>query len=140
MKYISGRQALNINCNLDTCGDWHSTCQDWRDLDLRESEDSVFGTWGIEGLKSVPHNRKKYHVANHIRAILDMLESNQLSLAQGMRNDFICNEDYTELLFEKVCELQEMSFWPDIYDLMAHEYYMKWVDYYGKSGKGTEQA
>lgn len=34
MKYISGVPALNIPCELNTTGDWHSACNDWDNLKL----------------------------------------------------------------------------------------------------------
>ena len=29
MKYISGINALNLPCSLDTCGDWHTSALQW---------------------------------------------------------------------------------------------------------------
>lgn len=29
MEYISGIHALNLICNLDTCGDWHQSAIQW---------------------------------------------------------------------------------------------------------------
>ena len=54
MKYISGIHALNLRCSLETCGDWHASGIQWKNLTVRESSDSVFGDYGIEDNSSVP--------------------------------------------------------------------------------------
>jgi hypothetical protein len=59
---------------------------------LRESADSVFGENGIEGDKAIPLHSERYHVANHIHALLDLLELGRFSVAQGMNDDYICND------------------------------------------------
>ena len=48
MKYITGVHALNLPCSLLTCGDWHSPSLQWERLRFSESNDSVFGDYGIE--------------------------------------------------------------------------------------------
>lgn len=48
MKYITGIESLNLSCKLNTCGDWHNTLVNWNNLHFRESNDSIFGNWGIE--------------------------------------------------------------------------------------------
>ena len=61
----------------------------WDPLDLRYSEQSVFFiNTDIEGKQKPPFQKKHYFVANHIRAVLDLLSSDQLILAQGMRRNF----------------------------------------------------
>ena len=134
MLYITGIQALNIPCKLDTCGDWHSDLVKEEKIKYRLSEESIFKSWGIEKKREIFTDGKKYNVANTIRAILDLLETGNIGLAQGMREDYICNEKYNEILFEKVDELRNNEHWEEIDKLMQNEYYMKWVDYKCKRG------
>ena len=129
MDYITGIQALNIRCTLDTCGDWHSVCMDWSNPTISNSETSVFKEWGLEGPKSVPDNSKKYYVANHIRACLDLMEKGQTRFLYGMRDDFICNDNYSRVIFEKVIQLKDSCYWLDINNLMIHEYRMQWLGF-----------
>lgn len=66
MKYITGIHALNLRCSLETCGDWHQPGIQWKNLTIRESEDSVFGDYGIEDNSLVPDHPGTHKVANHI--------------------------------------------------------------------------
>ena len=48
MKYISGVYALNLPCSLETTGDWHQSSLDWNNIPYKESDNSIFSSWGIE--------------------------------------------------------------------------------------------
>ena len=102
MKYISGIHALNLNCDLDTCGDWHQSALKWDHIKLYESENSLWNDYGIESNKSIPEHEETYHVANHIRALLDLLYDKNFALAQGMNHNFIGNEKYDIEIFKQV--------------------------------------
>ena len=112
MKYITGIHALNLPCNLLTCGDWHCSALRWKNITVRDTENSFFKEYGIEHGKRIPEHDGTYAVANHIRALLDLLEMGKFSVAQGMNNDFICNDDYNEEIFEKVTRLKKTKFLP----------------------------
>jgi hypothetical protein len=99
----------------------------WNKLDLFNSEDSVYDDYGIELNSSVPKNPGIHYVANHIRALLDLLAIGNLSLAQGMNKDYICNDIYTDEIFQKVSLLKNLENWPDIDAFMGREYYAKWL-------------
>lgn len=129
MEYISGIHALNLNCGLLTCGDWHQSGIQWHTPYTLESSDSIFGDYGIEFGKRIPESDGTFMVANHIRALLDLLEQGKFSLAQGMRDDFICNADYTNEIFEKVWALRGMSHWDEIDRFMGKEYFAEWLDF-----------
>lgn len=129
MRYITGVHALNLPCSLLTCGDWHSAALQWRNPAFRDSEASFFGDYGIERCSIVPENEGTYAVANHIRALLDLLELGNFSAAQGMNQDFICNDDYTEEVFDKVARMRNLPHWRGIDGFMGREYYGKWLDY-----------
>ena len=129
MKYISGQHALNLSCSLLTCGDWHRSALQWENLHLKESNNSIFKDYGIETNKTVPEHTEKYNVANHIRALLDLLEDGNFSLAQGMNKDFICNDSYTEEVFNQVSKLKNFSHWDKIDQFMGKEYFAEWLSY-----------
>jgi len=143
MNYISGMQALNLPCELDTCGDWHRSGMDWDRPFLLESNDSVFGDYGIEHDKSIPGNSGLFSVANHIRACLDLIERSHFALAQGMNQDFFCNDQYDEEVFSKVLLLKTKNNWPLVDDFMTQEYRLRWLsfkeDLYGSNESTTAQ-
>ncbi len=129
MKYISLIHALNLPCRLETCGDWHTSALQWEKPHIMESEGSVWGEYGIETGKRIPENEGLYNVANHIRACLDLLYIGNFTVAQGMNNDYICNDKYDREIFEKVMMLAGMPNWKDIDAFMKKEYLGKWVAY-----------
>ena len=133
IKYITGSHALNLPCSLDTCGDWHTSALQWDMPFMRNSSDSIFGDYGIEHNKTIPESGGKYYVANHIRAILDLLETNRLTIAQGIKDDYICNDNYTDELFIQVTKLTALAHWHKIDELMNKEYKNRWLDYKGES-------
>lgn len=138
MKYITGMYALNLNCSLDTMGDWHYGCYKWNDIDkkLHNSEDSIFKDYGIEINTSVFENKnKRYFVANHIRACLDILEQGKFGSIQGMNKDFIGNSKYDNEIFNKVLLLKNNSNWENINKFMINEYGIKWIRFI----KGVEK-
>lgn len=126
MLYISGEHALNLPCSLDTCGDWHTGALQWEKLRLRDSRDSVFGDYGIELRNDIPGHPGYYYVANHIRALLDMVADGDFPLAQGMADDFICNPKYDEEVFEKISELKGGKNWDQIRLFVYKEYGKRW--------------
>lgn len=132
MFYISGIHALNIPCELDTGGDWHASSLKWSDLKFYNSDKMFFKNYGIEPNKKIPESQGTYDVANHIRALLDLLQLGKFSLAQGMNNDFICNEAYDNEIFQKVYSMKVLKNWNDINDFMKREYRIKWLDYIKK--------
>lgn len=131
MKYISGIHALNLPCSLDTCGDWHRSAIQWKKPCIRDTEKSIFGSYGIEKDVTISFldPLKKYNVANYIRALLDLLTENNFPTAQGMRDDFICNDQYTEEIFDKVWMLRSLENWPQIDKFMSSEYKLQWLKY-----------
>jgi hypothetical protein len=129
MRYITGQHALNITCSLLTCGDWHQSSLQWNEPLFRDSAESVFGDYGIEKNISIPEHLEKFNVANHIRALLDLLEMGRFSLAQGMNKDYICNDGYTMEIFNHVILLSDSPLWSDIDKFMGKEYLSEWVLY-----------
>ena len=129
MRYLSGIHALNLQCSLDTSGDWHQSALQWKKLDWRESNGSLWGNYGIEENSHIPEHPGTYKAANHIRALLDLLFDGNTALAQGMRKQFISNEKYTPEIFSKVIRMKNFPIWQKIDEFMGKEYFRKWLNY-----------
>ena len=129
MKYITGQHALNLLCSLITSGDWHQSALHWEFPFCRDSRDSVFGDYGIEHNISIPEHKGTYDVANHIRALLALLEMGRFTAAQGMNKDYICNDKYTDEIFGQVSKLYDSPLWSQIDCFMGREYYAEWLEY-----------
>lgn len=129
MKYITGIHALNLCCQLDTPGDWHQSGIQWVTPVIRESQYSIFQNYGIEPNHKIPEHTDVFYVANHIRALLDLLDEGNFLVAQGMRNDFICNSKYDYEIFSKVLLLKNNINWPQIDKFMEKEYKLKWLKF-----------
>lgn len=138
MKYVSGIFALNMECELETDGHYKSVA--WEKMALLESRESILGDYGIEGKKEIPGHAEKFHVANHIRAILDMLVMEQYDLAQGMKNDFIGNDEYTGEIFAQVKKLVRLPNWPQISWVMEWEYKLEWLRFSKENGLPPSDA
>lgn len=138
MLYISGVHALNIENSLNTTGDWHRSAIRWDVLPdrLKESNDSVFKDYGIEKNKQLKFLKDKpiYNVANDIRACLDLLDEGNFAQAKGMRDDYICTDEYDDEIFNKVILLKNNSNWQDIDNFMGKEYMMKWLNFKREKG------
>lgn len=127
MKYITGIHALNLPCPLETDGDWHASALKWEKITFAESSVMFFGDYGINAGISIPEHDGTYYVADHIRALLDLLQWGHFSVAQGMNNDFIGNPKYDIEIFKKVYLMKCLGHWKDIDSFMEKEYMMKWV-------------
>jgi hypothetical protein len=101
----------------------------WEHPFMRDSADSIFGEYGIEDNIHIPEHEEAYAAANHIRALLDLLEMGKFTVAQGMNRDFICNDAYTPEIFGQVSRLRSSAHWQDIDRFMGKEYAGKWLDY-----------
>ena len=118
MQYITGIHALNLPCNLETSGDWHQSAIQWSHPQLRESDVSFYGSYGLEEGHHIPEHKDTYIVANTIRALLDLLYEQNFCIAQGMNKDFICNDYYDNEVFSKVYEMHVIPYWSKINDFM----------------------
>ena len=115
--YVSGLHALNIPCSLHTSGDWHRGSLDWDNPYTRDTRDSVFGDWGIE-----EHEIGK--VANHIRAVLDILEEGKkIPLINTFHYDFISTSEYDDIIREKSLMLQHLPHYPTIKEVIDRNLY-----------------
>ncbi|MFR6154650.1 MAG: hypothetical protein ACLUJI_08200 [Faecalibacillus faecis] len=46
-----------------------------------------------------------------------------------MKEDYICNEKYTDEIFNQVLKLKNENNWHEINNFMKKEYKTKWIDY-----------
>lgn len=129
MKYVTGIHALNLNCELETCGDWHQSALRWEKVSFADTKNMFFKDYGLEYNKTIPNHDELYITANHIRALLDLLELGKFSVAQGMNNDFICNCKYDKEVFKKVYSMRTLPNWREIDKFMGKEYKLKWLKY-----------
>lgn len=131
MEYVTGMYALNTPCpSLKTCGDWHWGALNWQKLHIKNTKDNIFGDYGLTPARPLPeHPDNKYPIANHIRACLDLMLECRFPCVQGMKDDFICNDEYNELIFEKVFLMHNLSIWYEINDFMWREYKLEWLRY-----------
>ena len=133
MQYITGIHALNLPCALNTDGDWRCSAIQWGSPTVAESDGSVYGIYGLEYNKLIPEHEGLYTVANHIRALLDMLVMRQYGYAQGMRDCYIGTDEYDTEIFNQVLKLRYLPYWNEIDEFMSKEYMFKWVNARGYS-------
>lgn len=129
INYITGIHALNIPCSLETSGDWHASALSWTEPNIKNTAISVFKDYGIELSDKVPENPGRHYVANHIRACLDLIEEGRFSVAQRMKEDYICNDKYNDEIFVQVAKLKNASNWEEVRRFMKKEYMMDWLKY-----------
>ena len=134
MEYITGIYALNLPCSLNTSGDWHRTAIKWELLKFRESRESVFGEYGIETCSCVPFHPGTHYVANHLRACLDLIEVGNFSLAQGMRDDYLCDNTLDQEVFEHILQLKDSERWEKVVRFMGMEYDTSWLKFLAVKG------
>ena len=141
MIYVSGEYALNIPCKLKTTGDWHSACYELKNSMSLESNKVIFKNYGIE-----KHliNDKKVYIANHIRAILDIMLYGNIDFLYGFKKDFISVDEYDNEIFEKVYMIKSINSnfidkekWEKIDLLMNNEYKMKWINFKKEKADGN---
>ncbi|MBZ9688464.1 hypothetical protein G9F72_019220 [Clostridium estertheticum] len=131
MKYLTGIHALSLKCKLNTPGNWKSANLTWKKLDLRESSDSIFESWGVEPETTIP-NGETYCKANHLRAILDIFDKAEdytLRLMRCFAIDFLCSDEYNEVFFEKVSLLVERDNWSLVDSILTDEYFDTWLEW-----------
>lgn len=131
MRYITGVHALNLRCRLETCGDWHCSALDWDKPEVRDTQTAFFGSYGIETGRTIPGHAGTCCVADHIRALLDLLVEGRFSPAQGMRKDFICNDAYDPEVFGQVVRMRALPHWQQISRFMGSEYGTRWLKFLG---------
>lgn len=132
MEYVTDIHALNLPSETDTTGDWHASALQWKRLRMAESDDSIFGDWGItrDSSARIPeHEGQRFNVANHVRALLDMIERGRLSVARGMRDVYIGNDAYNDEIFPRVWLLHQSDNWPCIDHFMKKEYGRAWLGF-----------
>ncbi len=131
MEYITDIHALNLECDLGTTGDWHASAIRWEHPRTLDTGETPWGDWGIEvdSDRWVPGNPGRHNIANHVRALCDMVYLGRLSNAQGMSEVFLDGDEYDEDIFEHIYMLRETPRWAAVNEFMGREYGRKWVSY-----------
>lgn len=145
-KYISGYYALNIPAPEGTTGDWHDPFH-WIDgvdrpktvtlagKGMEIDTNDVFQDFGVyegrarllaQGLE-IDDEITEVYVANHFRAILDLLfyylkRFKRADPMIGATNDYIDTKEQKELVLSKALLLS------DVFINEARESLLKWID------------
>ena len=109
MQYITGHHALCCPCALNTPGNPHHLSVDWTYPATADTDTAFFKDYGIEKDRIVPIDSTPRNVANHLRAVLDLLAEGKLKELVGLKHEIIANDLYTPELFNKVIELNSQS-------------------------------
>lgn len=126
VKYRTGWSALQVP-NKHGNADWHSNMAN---LKWRESDGSYFGDYGIEYLDGMYEG----YNANHIRAILDLLEEGQVLGLQGVQ-DIIELDDDEQL---ELCKLVYERYGMVLDFFMFREFRWAWVTYRRSIGQKVD--
>lgn len=130
MRYITDIHALNLPCSLGTTGDWHRFAIQWEHPCTLDSDELPWGTWGIEidSDVSVPQDSATHHnIANHVRAIADMIARRRFTLAQGACEDYLDGHDYDAEISQHIAMLEGIDGWDEINAFMVAEFGSAWA-------------
>lgn len=133
MDYITGIYALNLPSPDGTPGDWHFSALNWHKLPISDTNESVFGSWGLHSTEVPYHGIMP--VATHVRACLDMIEQGNFGTPQGMRDNFISDDTLTPTIFNKIMLLRDSPQWEKIDRFMEKEYLSQWLEYKKQIGE-----
>lgn len=135
MQYITGRVAFGVyDETSESCGIWNIRKHEFLDeeaLKCRNSEESVFGDWGIQKDVMLPyHEFCTFNVAGHIRAYCDMLEMGKAADMRGLFAEAIdsakCRMDIFMLVYGK---MREHPQYPFIDAFFKEEFGNAWESY-----------
>lgn len=132
MEYLTDVYGLNIpDFELDTTGDWHASCLDWSKAVFKESDESLLRDWGIRQVRveAYPFLGEKIAVANHLRALADIIIDGRFTLLRGMRRDFLGTDKYNLEFFTAINSLKNSDNWENINSFMRKEFGLEWVNY-----------
>jgi len=89
---------------------------------------TVFSVTGsIEYNKRIPNHEELFSVANHICALVDLVDEGNFAVAQGMKEEYICNDIYTPTVFNPIILLRSSDNWSAIYNFMLKEFGDEWA-------------
>jgi hypothetical protein len=146
--YVSGKTALNLHLPDDTSGDWHpygnvildARAED-RDAFLcgegmpRERDTNrFFGTYGIRecselmGYWRYPHEGKLYYVAEHQRAILDLVHF-AVCLGSGLNGIRFMTVEFLDTEDERDDVLSMASRMHDHLDERQRSFLLDWINH-----------
>lgn len=132
MEYITGLVALCTPCELASCGKWNATREDFANLDIRKSEDSILGDMNIEKDRIIPYHDvyELYNVADHVRVYLDALLDYKFDELEGMFISYINDGFCRKLIFNAVeHKMKSDKRYDDIVAFMKKEFGNAWDSY-----------
>lgn len=92
MQFITGLHALQCPCTLNTPGDTRHASVDWTYPALADTETAFFGDYGVETDKEVARLSGTRNVANHLRAVLDLLYEGKFKDLAGLFHSVLFRE------------------------------------------------
>ena len=116
----------------DEVRDWHYSSMNWEHPFMLDTVSSPFGGWGVRSLSVPGHGVMP--VASHVRACLDLIEQGRYGEAQEMRDDYISNDVYDEVIMAMVSTLRDRDDWDAIDKFIGSEYLGGWLDYKQEHG------
>ena len=85
--------------------------------------------YGIEADREIPRLAGVHNVANHIRAVLDLLAEGEINHLSGLKREILANDELSAELFDKVAELHTENVWNQVSWFMGCEYGIEWLDF-----------
>ena len=68
-------------------------------------------------------------MANHLRAVLDLLYEGKFKDLAGLKREIIANDQLTPELFDKVVELHTQNVWNKVSWFIGCEYGLQWLEF-----------
>ena len=100
-----------------------------RGLDVSGTETAFFKDYGVETDKEVARLAGTRNVANHLRAVLDLLHEGKFKDLAGLKREIIANDQLTAELFNKVLELHTQNVWNQVSWFIGCEYGLQWLEF-----------
>lgn len=127
MKYVTGVNALNFNCVRNAYGNCDAALSKLEGAEVKETEGSIYGEYGVLAFDGVPGYAGTLYVANMLRALLDLLVDGDFTSAEGARDTYIRNDAQSREFMEHVAELNGLVPWGPIDAFMRKEFMMDWI-------------
>lgn len=134
MQYISGMICFGIQCECDSVGCWNmpkSMFLDDANIIKRESDGSLFGSYGIEKNKFIPYREYTvWNIADHVRAYMDMLADRDYEKLKGVFANYISSAKCRKDIF--TLTLSRLGKEPDFmltHQFMVDEFGADWLSF-----------
>ena len=143
MRYVTGRCAFGVIDDTPSVGIWNIRKSDFLGEGFieRDSEDSIFGDWGIQKNVLIPYREFcTFNVANHVRAYCDMLEMGMMTDMKGLFAEAIdnakCRLDIFTLVYGKMRNTELFEF---VNIFFLEEFGSDWTSYKDAVNKSADK-